>query len=471
MRWRDALRPTPMTRVAVVAPQWRLRQVLVRVADAGVIEFERTLAPGDAAAGEAARRLQRSAAPAGPARLSAAGPDLDKWERAGRTDLLAGEAQLAEYSAEAVTRDDVAALLGWAPSDRVPDLAAELADIGGAVAPLPAPRGIQPPTATSPDSVRADFGPLVSTYTTVPYADIDPTVLAGLAYVVMFGAMFGDVGHGALLVLAALAIRRGRPKRLVRLQPFWRFVAGAGLFSMVFGLLYGECFGPTGLVPTLWLAPMDHPVPLLLAGVGLGAVLLAGAYALGTINRVRESGWPVAVTAPSGVAGSALFLAAGLAVAGWYLSLGWLTAIAVLLALAGLVLAFTGLLAEAGGGASGAFQALIETFDVVIRLGSNAVSFARIAAFGLTHAVLSGIVWAATAGLWQRGVAGATAAAVVFVAGNALAFSLEALVAGVQALRLEYYELFSRVFQREGRPFRPWHVPTDTIGEAPCCPG
>ena len=467
MRWRDALRTTPMTRVAVVAPQRSLRQVLARVADAGAIEFERTLAPGDAAAGEAARRLQRSTGPVGPARLSAAGPDLDRWERTGRTDLLAGEAQLAEYSAEAVTRDDVAALLGWAPSDQVPRLAAQLADIGGAVVPLPAPRGIQPPTATSPDSVRADFAPLVSTYATVPYADVDPTMLAALAYVVMFGAMFGDVGHGFLLVLGALAIRRGWPKWLARLQPYWRFVAGAGLFSMVFGLLYGECFGPTGLVPTLWLAPMEHPVPLLLAGVGLGSILLAGAYALGTVNRVRESGWPVALTAPSGVAGSALFLAAGLAVAGWYLSLGWLIAIAALLVLAGLVLAFTGLLAEAGGGVSGVFQALIETFDVVIRLGSNAVSFARLAAFGLTHAVLSGIVWAATAGLWQRGVAGAVAAAVVFVAGNALAFSLEALVAGVQALRLEYYELFSRVFQREGRPFHPWHVPTDTIGDAP----
>jgi V/A-type H+-transporting ATPase subunit I len=471
MRWHDVLSTTPMTRVAVVAPQSSLRGVLVRVADAGAIEFERTVAPGDAAAGEAARRLQRSAAPSGPARLSADDPDLDRWERTGRTDLLAGEAQLAEYGAEAVTRDGVAALLGWAPSDRVPELAAQLAGLGGAVAPLPAPRDIQPPTATSPDTVRSDLAPLVSTYTTVPYADVDPTVLAGLAYVVMFGAMFGDVGHGALLVLGALAIRGGRPKRLGRLRPYWRFVAGAGLFSMLFGLLYGECFGPTGLVPTLWLAPMEHPVPLLLAGVGLGAVLLAGAYALGTVNRIRESGWPVALTAPSGLAGSALFLAAGLAVAGWYLALGWLTAVAVLLALAGMVLAFTGLLAEAGGGASGAFQALIETFDVVIRLGSNAVSFARLAAFGLTHAVLSGIVWTATTGLWQRGAAGAVVAVFVFTTGNALAFSLEALVAGVQALRLEYYELFSRVFQREGRTFRPWHVPTDTIGEAPCSPG
>lgn len=471
MRWRDALSPTPMTRVAVVAPEACLRQVLVRVADAGAIEFERSLAPGDATVGEATRRLQRSAATPGPARLSTAGPDLDRWERAGRTDLLAGEAQLTEYLAEAVIRDDVAALLGWAPSDRVPGLAARLADIGGAVAPLPSPRGVQPPTATSPNSLRSDLTPLVNTYTTVPYADVDPTVLAGLAYVVMFGAMFGDVGHGALLVLGAFAVRGARPKRLAVLRPYWRFVAGAGLFSMLFGLLYGECFGPTGLVPTLWLAPMEHPVPLLLAGVGLGAVLLAGAYALGTVNRIRESGWPVALTAPSGLAGSALFLAAGLAVGSWYLSLAWLAAIAVLLTLAGVVLAFVGLLAGAGGGVSGAFQALIETFDVVIRVGSNAVSFARLAAFGLTHAVLSGIVWAATAGLWQRGVAGAAAAIAVFAVGNALAFSLEALVAGVQALRLEYYELFSRVFQLEGRPFRPWHVPTDTIGEAPCSPG
>lgn len=471
MRWRDALSPTPMTRVALVAPRSSLRQVLVKVADAGAVEFERTIAPGDAAVGEAARRLQRSGAAPAPARLSAAGPDLDRWERADRTDLLAGEAQLAEYTAEAVSRGDVAALLGWTPSERVPALAAQLTDIGGAVAPLPSPRGVEQPTAPSPGALRSGFAPLVSTYTTVPYADVDPTLLAGLAYVVMFGAMFGDVGHGALLLAGGLAVRRAWPKRLAMLQPYWRFVAGAGLFSMVFGLLYGECFGPTGLVPTVWLAPMEHPVTLLLAGVGFGAVLLAGAYALGTVNRVREGGWPVAVTAPSGLAGSALFLAAGLAVAAWYWSSGWLAVIAGALALAGLVSAFAGLLFAAGGGASGALQAVIETFDVVIRLGSNAVSFARLAAFGLTHAVLAGIVWAATAGLWRHGAAGMLAAVAVFAVGNALAFSLEALVAGVQALRLEYYELFSRVFQAQGRPFRPWHVPTDAIGEAPCSPG
>ena len=54
------------------------------------------------------------------------------------------------------------------------------------------------------------------------------------------------------------------------------------------------------------------------------------------------------------------------------------------------------------------------------------------------------------------------AAVVVFVVGNALAFGLEALVAAIQALRLEYYELFSRVFVSQGRPFRPWYLRVET---------
>jgi V/A-type H+-transporting ATPase subunit I len=286
-------------------------------------------------------------------------------------------------------------------------------------------------------------------------------MLAGLAYVVMFGAMFGDAGHGALLLLAGLLLRRSR----FALRAQWLFVAAAGLASTAFGLAYGEFFGPTGVVPVLWLAPMDRPVPLLLAAVGLGAVLLAGAYALGTVNRVREGGWRLAVYAPSGLAGVVLVLAAGLGTLAWYGTVRWLAFAAAGVALAGLGLAYAGLFANAGGGAAGGVQAGVELFDTVIRLGANVVSFARLAAFGLTHAVLGWIVWEATTGLWRHGVAAAIAAVVVFVAGNALSFGLEALVAGVQALRLEYYELFSRVFQAEGRPFRPWHVAaSDTAG-------
>jgi len=108
----------------------------------------------------------------------------------------------------------------------------------------------------------------------------------------------------------------------------------------------------------------------------------------------------------------------------------------------------------------------VELFDLVVRIGSNVVSFTRLAAFGLTHAALSLLVWEGARVLWQQGGAACVAAVAVFAAGTALAFGLEALVAAVQALRLEYYELFSRVFVTQGRPFRPWHVPVVTGPDA-----
>jgi V/A-type H+-transporting ATPase subunit I len=103
----------------------------------------------------------------------------------------------------------------------------------------------------------------------------------------------------------------------------------------------------------------------------------------------------------------------------------------------------------------------VQLFDVVIRLGSNLVSFARLAAFGMTHAALGLLVWQGTTALAGAGWLGVVAAVVVFLGGNAVAFCLEALIAGIQALRLEFYELFSRVFETQGRPFRPWHVPVE----------
>jgi V/A-type H+-transporting ATPase subunit I len=250
-------------------------------------------------------------------------------------------------------------------------------------------------------------------------------------------------------------------RRLVPLRPHWLFIAAASVAAMAFGFAYGECFGPTGLVPAGLIAPMEQPVPMLIGGVALGAVILGGAFALATVNRFREGGWAVALYAPSGVAGALVFMAAGAGLAAWYGSGQWLGLLAVALAVTGLMLAYVGLFSGAGGGGAGAAQAGIEVIDLLVRLGANLVSFARLAAFGLTHAVLGWIVWSAAVGLWGGGGAAMVAAALVFVLGNALTFGLEALVAGIQALRLEYYELFSRVFQLEGRPFRPWHVPLD----------
>ncbi|MER7467278.1 V-type ATPase 116kDa subunit family protein [Streptomyces sp. NPDC097981] len=460
MPWSEAARPVRMQRVAIVAPQETLRKTLVRIAEAGNVEIDRIDDPAHAAPGPAARRLQRLRTEPAGALLCSAPPDLDALERAGRADLLAGEAQLEERIGSAVRRGTVAALAGWCPAADVRSTTARLADVGGVLVPMRTPGGTDPPTLLRvTGAVRGSFSPLVRTYGTVPYADIDPTMPAGILYVVMFGMMFGDAGHGALLLLAALLLYLGRPRRLGRLRRLWPFVAGAGLTSTAAGVAYGEFFGPTGVLPVLWLDPLDRPMRLLAAAVGLGAALLALAYGAGIVNRWREGGPANALYAASGIAGAVLFLGFAVLAGGVLAGRTGLVLGGAVLAFAGLALAGSGLFAASAGGVGGAVQTGVQLFDAVVRIGSNVVSFARLAAFGLTHAALGEIVWRGTTGLAAKGPTALLGAVVVFTAGNTLAFALEALVAGVQALRLEFYELFSRVFETQGRPFRPWHVP------------
>ena len=426
MPWREEVVPQRMARVAVVAPDSRWQRVLTEVADAGQIEPE----------------------------VSDAAADVEGVTRA------------------SVARDGVRAIAGWAPAHAVRGLADRLAPLGGAVVELPAPPGKDPPTLLGARAGGSRLRPLVDTYAVIPYRDVDPTWFAAAAYVVMFGMMFGDIGDGALVVAAGLWLRTSRQPRLESTKRVWPLVVALGLSAMVFGALYGELFGPT--VPALWLRPLDQPTRLLAVGIGVGAGLLAVAYGLGIVNRWREGGIGLALYAPTGLAGAGLFvglaLIAGGVLAGW----AWLWVLGLVVTAASIVLVAVGLRLGAGPGAAGALQASVELMDVVIRLGSNVVSFARLAAFGLTHAALGQVVWDASRSLWRPSPAVA-AAVVVFVAGHAVAFGLEALVAGVQALRLEYYELFSRIFVSEGRPFRPWHVPRAatelSLEEEPCSPG
>ncbi|MFL4903781.1 V-type ATPase 116kDa subunit family protein [Streptomyces sp. MMS24-I2-30] len=488
MPWREAMAPVRMRRVAVIVPQAGLREALVRIATAGCVELDRV---EDAAPGAAALRLQRlrgRGAPAGPdgaaAPVLALGvPDLDLLELRRGVGLLAGEAQLEERAAGAVRRGEVAALAGWCPAGQMARVADRLAAAGGALVPLPAPYGADPPTLLRPGG-HVSFTPLVTTYGTPAYADLDPSWPAGLAYVAMFGIMFGDVGHGALLVLGALALRLGRPRRLARLSRLWPFLVGAGAAAMLAGTAYGEFFGPTGLLPVLWLNPLQAPARLLAAAVLLGAGLLALAHTAGAVNRAREGGLGTALYSATGCAGLLFYLGLALAAAGLLLRLPTATVIGAVLAAAGLALVASGLFRATAGGGAGFAETVVRLFDVVVRTGTNTLSFARLAAFGLTHAALADLVWRGTRGLAGHGVAGVAGAVLLFAGGTALSFALEALVAGVQALRLEFYELFSRLFETEGRPFRPWHVPlaepadptanpaaNRTTKVSPCSPG
>ncbi len=494
MPWSDGLTSARMERVAIVAPRATLRATLVALAAGGRFEPDaRHTAAADAdaeaprevasagvadTAGEPAgagetepraaairRRLDRrpADAPAPEPRLAADAPDLDALQATGRWDLLAGEHRLSTLADGAVLHGRAALLVGWAPLDALDALRADVARAGADVAPLARPSGAWAPTLVHPAGVARAFEPLVRTYATVPERDVDPALFAGIAYVVMFGMMFGDVAHGLILAGLGLALRWWRPRALRSFGSLWGLALGAGVVAAAFGLLYGEAFGPTGLVPRLWLSPLDAPLTLLAAALAVGAALMAITYVIGGVNRWREAGAGAALLSPTGIAGALMFVGVG-GIAGGVLWWRPLAPAGVAAAAAGVVLTFGGLLAAAGLSGTGVLQAVVELFDSVLRIGSNTISFTRLAAFGMTHAAISQIVWEATSALWRPGP-GMAAAVLVFVVGQVVAFSLELLVVAIQALRLEYYELFSRIFTGEGRPFAPFQMPVEAWKE------
>ena len=315
MRWLDAAAPERMRRVAL-APPGALRDVLVPVADTGAVEIE----PASARSEAARRRGNRALA----------------WEA--QLEALRGRGGPAIGSRR---RWPAGCRPASCPASRPPSRRS-----AARVVPLPSPAACQPPTLIAGPPLRRSLTPLVADLRHRALRRPRPD-LAGL------GQLRADVRHDVRRRRAGrcccsarrVALRAGWPRlgAPVPARP-GRSSPAPGWPRPCSASLYGEFFGPTGLVPVLWLDPLDQPVTLLLAAVGVGAVLLAGAYALGTVNRWREGGWPAALYAPSGIAGSrAVPRRRPGAGRRWYCASGRAAAgVGGLAAVAGLALAFAG---------------------------------------------------------------------------------------------------------------------------------
>ena len=108
--------------------------------------------------------------------------------------------------------------------------------------------------------------------------------------------------------------------------------------------------------------------------------------------------------------------------------------------------------AEKIEGGKGMFivQGFFEMFEVLLSYFSNTLSFVRVGAFAVSHAAMMEVV------LMLAGVESGNPNWAVVVLGNVFVCGMEGLIVGIQVLRLEYYELFSRFYHGTGRAFKPY---------------
>lgn len=366
---------------------------------------------------------------------------------------------------------------GWAPGPGITQLEQRLKTVTGGrcvvrvSAPSHAPEERVPVLLRHGRWLRP-FERVMAAYGLPNYRDVEPTLFVALSYLVMFGMMFGDAGHGAVLALAALVGLAAA--RTAGMRDMSRLVLLAGVSSMAFGIIYGSYFGiPRFKSYGLWRDPLEGELLEFMAGaIAAGVTLLSVGLVLNVVNRLRYGDGPGACLGTFGVAGlwfywGALILAV---FHGTLAAHGALLPGVLLLVLAPVgAWAIQGPLAYArarrkgcgtlpGGVMLAAAESCLHGFEAAVSYLANTVSFVRLAAYAMSHAALL-VATFAMAGEVQRATSGGhTAALAVIVAGNAVAIVLEGVVAAVQALRLEYYEFFSKFLHGEGLPFTPFRL-------------
>lgn len=320
---------------------------------------------------------------------------------------------------------------------------------------------LQPPTKLRNPKLLKPFELFVEMYGLPSYNEMDPTLFIALTYTFMFGIMFGDVGQGLLLLLGGFLLYHFKGIRLAGV------ISMAGIWSTVFGFLYGSIFGFEHLIPALWMRPMDNIMNTLLMAILFGSGLILIAMILNIINAIRAKELGRLLFSQSGISGFVFYgfviLCVLLFMKGYPMPATLLMAAAVGVPLLVILLKepLTHLIEKKGhifpeGNIIMFFiEALVECFDVVLSYATNTISFVRVGAFALSHAGMMGVV------LTLAGIEKGSPNILAIIIGNVVVIGLEGMVVGIQVLRLEYYEMFSRFYKGGGKPFQSFHQKTD----------
>jgi V/A-type H+-transporting ATPase subunit I len=306
------------------------------------------------------------------------------------------------------------------------------------------------------------FEMLVSAYGTPTYRAIDPTLFVGITFLVMFGMMFGDIGHGLVLLAGGLILAAKKPK----LREAGKLGVYCGAASAVFGLLYGSLFGLENVVPALWVKPLDSITDLFKVAIGFGIVVVTLGIVLNVINSVRthafwenffdKSGPLVGVVYWAGIGIVIKYMMTDGGLPHPAIFYGLFLAPLAIFAVRAPLLKLMGKRRRAFSEGVGTYvmESVVEIMEILMGYLANTVSFIRVAAFGLAHAGLFIAVFS-LADIVRAKPGGLVLSGLVLVFGNILIIALEGLVVTIQALRLEYYEFFGKFFKGLGSKYEP----------------
>ncbi len=360
-------------------------------------------------------------------------------------------------------------IVGWVPAENEKQLKSRLKKIRSVELDFSDAKGEldkNPPVKLKNCFLAMPFEFYTGMYGVPKYNEIDPTLFVAITYTIIFGIMFADLGQGFFLAIAGMLMWK------LKKMPIGKILFPCGISSMVFGTVFGSVFGFEHVLDPMFklfgfekkpieVMASQNINTIILGAIGLGVFLLIVAMFLNVYTSLRQKNVGRALFGTSGVAGIVFYgsLVFGLT-AEIFLGIHVMTLpyILGLIVLPFLLIFFAEPLGDLVNGEEhwqpeswGGYivENLFESIEVLLGYVTNTMSFLRVGAFVLVHAGMMLVVFVLAetvggAGYW-----------VVVVIGNALVMVLEALLVAIQVLRLEYYEMFSRFYSGEGKPFEP----------------
>jgi V/A-type H+-transporting ATPase subunit I len=349
---------------------------------------------------------------------------------------------LLRTSAAVYETDRCFVLFGWMPSAGVEGLRRVLVERHGDAVVVEEKEILRQELEDVPVALRnppyfRPFELLVHLLPTPRYTSIDPTPFVGIFFPLFFGMILGDAGYGLLLFLAAAGlVCLAKARRTLR--QVGQILLACSLYTIVFGVLYGEFFGELGARllgrEAPWLDRRTAILPMIYFAVAVGTVHVLVGLALGFASSIRGHRKREALARLSSML--ALLCLAGV-LASYFAPVAELIRKPMLMAL----LVIAPVLLLTGG--------LLAPFELLRHVG-NVVSYVRIMAVGLASVLLAYVAnrLAGAAGSAWVGV-------VVAVLLHAFNMVLGVFAPTIHALRLHYVEFFSKFIETGGRRYQP----------------